>query len=361
MGFNIFSSAGKTSSETKETDSVVKSIEFLPDQIRQVLGDSHLIKMPAEYADATEVVVNGMGGSNLGAGMVKAIFSEQLKIPITICPGYNVPAHVGKNTLYIISSYSGNTEEPLSVYEKVKKKGAKIIAITAKGSGKLEKMMVEDNIPGYIFKPDFNPSGQPRLGLGYMVFGMAVILAKAGVFKIKVKDIEDLISFLEISDRKLRPAGEAKSNLAKKIATELYGREAVLIGADFLNGNLRIMRNQLCENSKNFASYLTLPELNHYALESLANPKDNQKNLAFLFFDSELYHPRIRKRSDLTKMIIKKNKIKVVSMPLVGKTKEIQAFEALQLGTWVTYYLAMLNGVNPAEIHWVNWFKKQLK
>ncbi|MFA4941758.1 MAG: SIS domain-containing protein, partial [Patescibacteria group bacterium] len=256
---------------------VIESIQFLPDQVRQVLDEARLIKIPSSYSKITEVVVNGMGGSNLGAGLVKAVFADQIKVPISIVPGYSVPSHVNKNTLFIISSYSGNTEEPLSVYNEVKKRGAKIMAITSRGNGKLEKLMIKDNIPGYIFKPEFNPSNQPRLGAGYMIFGTAVMLAKAGVFKIDVKEIKNLISNLEISDRKLRPA--AVNNQAKKIASEIFGYQPVLIGAEFLIGNLRIMRNQLCENSKNFSSYLVLPELNHYALESLANPISNKKDL----------------------------------------------------------------------------------
>ncbi|MDD5032070.1 MAG: SIS domain-containing protein [Patescibacteria group bacterium] len=344
-----------------EVSRVVESIQFLPDQVRQVLAEARLIKIPSSYSKASEVVVNGMGGSNLGAGIVKAVFGDKMKVPLLIAPGYRVPAHVGKNTLFIISSYSGDTEEPLSVYEEVKKRGAKIIAITSAGKGKLEKLMIKDNIPGYIFKPDFNPSGEPRLGVGYMIFGTAVMLAKAGIFKIKVKEIEDLIADLEIWDRRLRPARETKDNQAKKIALSLFGRQPILVAAEFLLGNLRVWRNQLCENSKNFASYLTLPELNHYALESLANPKSNRKNLIFFFLDSKLYHPRVQTRSRLTKQVVKKSKIKFSSYTLTGKTKLVQAFEALQLGAWASFYLAILNKVNPAEIAWVDWFKKQLK
>jgi len=344
-----------------EVSRVVESIQFLPDQVRQVLSEARLIKIPSSYSKVSEVVVNGMGGSNLGAGIVKAVFSDKMNVPLSIVPGYQVPAHVGKNTLYIISSYSGNTEEPLSVYKEVRKRGAKIAAITSAGKGKLEKLMIKDNIPGYIFKPEFNPSNQPRLGTGYMIFGLAVMLAKAGLFKIKVKEIEDLIADLEIWDRRLRPARETKKNQAKKIAATLFGQQPILVGAEFLMGNLRVWRNQLCENSKNFASYLTLPELNHYALESLANPASNKKDLVFFFLDSKFYHPRIQIRSRLTKQVVKKSKIKLVSYNLTGKTKLIQAFEALQLGTWVSFYLAMLNRVNPAKIAWVDWFKKQLK
>ncbi len=341
---------------------VAESISLLPDQIRQVLGEARLIKIPREYSKVTQVVVNGMGGSNLGAGIIKAVFSGQIKVPISIVPGYNVPFHVNKNTLYIISSYSGTTEEPLSVYKEVKKRGVKILAITSGSKkSKLAKLMIKDNIPGYIFKPTYNPSSQPRLGLGYAIFGLAVILAKAGLFKIKIDEIKDLIAKLEIRDRKLRPTVPVKNNSAKAIAKKLFARQPIIVGAEFLIGNLRVMRNQLCENSKNFATYLTLPELNHYALESLVNPKSNRKNLIFLFLDSNLYHPRIQKRSRLTKQVIKKNKIKIISYKLKGKTKLMQAFEILQLGTWITYYLAMLNKVNPAKIAWVDWFKKQLK
>lgn len=341
---------------------VGESIELLPDQINQALQEARLIKVPKEYSRINQVVVNGMGGSNLGWGIVKSVFGDKLKAPIVIAPGYRVPAAVDKNTLFIISSYSGNTEEPLSVYKEVKKRGAKIMAITADGKkNKLAKLMLKDNIPGYIFKPEFNVSGQPRMGLGYSIFGAAVLLAKAGLFAIKTKEIENIIASLKIWDKRLRPEMKKKNNLAKRMAIELYGKQPVIIGAEFLIGNLRALRNQFCENSKNFASYLTLPELNHYALESLGNPKANKKDLVFIFFDSNLYHPRIQQRSDLTKQVVKKNKIQVLGYKLTGKTKLEQSFEMLQFGSWVTYYLAMLNNVNPSKIPWVDWFKKELK
>ena len=81
----------------------------------------------------------------------------------------------------------------------------------------------------------------------------------------------------------------------------------------------------------------------------------------FFFLDSKLYHPRVQIRSKLTKQVAKKSKIKVASYILTGKTKLVQAFEALQLTSWVSFYLAMLNKVNPAEIPWVDWFKEQLR
>lgn len=344
-----------------DKNEVYKSIETLPDQIRQVLNDARLIKVPREYSKINQVIVNGMGASNLGAGIVKAVFSDQLKVPISITPGYEIPKNVNKNTLYIISSYSGSTEEPLSVYKEVKKRGAKILAITSRGGNRLEKLMIKDNIPGYIYSTEFNSSAVPRIGLGYGIFGTAVILAKSGLFKIKVPEIKDIIASLEIWDRELRPTEKIKFNKAKRLATKFYNKIPVVVGAEFLMGNLRVIRNQFCESSKNFAGYLSIPELNHYAMEGLEFPKNNSKNLIFFFIDSDLYHPRIQKRIALTKKVIKRNKIKYVDYKLMSKTKLGQAFELLQFSTWATYYLGILNKKNPATNPWVDWFKKELK
>ncbi|KKR22047.1 MAG: Bifunctional phosphoglucose/phosphomannose isomerase [Parcubacteria group bacterium GW2011_GWE2_39_37] len=343
-----------------DTGRVAESIEMLPLQMKQVLDEARLIKIPASYSKIDHVVINGMGGSGLGTHIIKAAFADQINVPISLTPGYEVPANVNKNTLYVLSSYSGTTEEVLSVYQEVKKRKAKIIAIVSKGNSKLEKLMIKDNIPGYIFKPQFNPSNQPRLGLGYSIFGMLVLFAKTGLFKINVPDFEKIITNLELRGKELRTQEETKINHAKKIAQRLFGKLPILVAGEFLIGNLHAFRNQICENSKNFATYLILPDLNHFAMEGLANPASNKKDLTFLFFKSAFYQDRLKKRVELTDQVVKKNKIETVMHELKGETKVEQVFELLQLGTWISFYLGILNQVDPVQIKWVDWFKKKL-
>jgi glucose/mannose-6-phosphate isomerase len=345
-----------------DTGQVAKTIELLPSQLRQVLEESRLIKIPHDYSKATRVVINGMGGSSLGAYIIKSALSDQLKAPIDVISGYEVPAYVDKHTIYVISSYSGNTEEPVGTYREAKKRGAKILAITEYGPKSfLGKLMLKDNIPGYIFKPENNPANQPRLGVGYSVFGIMTMLAKAGLFTIKVREIENTIASMEIWSRELRPEENTKINLAKKMALNIHGKIPVLVSGGFLAGNLHAMRNQINECAKLFSAYLVLPDLNHYAMEGLVNPTSNKKNLAFVFFDSNLYHPRVQKRAELTKEVVKKNGVKIFSHTLRGDSKITQAFELLQFGSWVSYYLGILNNVNPVKIPWVDWFKKELE
>lgn len=345
-----------------DKDKVGDSIEALSGQIEQVQKDADLVKIGENYQNVNKIVVHGMGGSNLGARIIESLFSDRLKVSLEVNPGYNVPSYVDENTLYLLSSYSGTTEEVLSVYDEVRKRGSKILGITAHHEkNKLEEMMINDNIPGFIFKPINNPSEQPRMGVGYSIFGMIALFKKAELLDITDEEINNVVYRLQENNSNLNPEVEIKNNRAKQIAKEMQGKVPVLIGAEHLIGNLHTLRNQFCENSKNYANYFTLPELNHYLLESLTHPKSNKKNLVFWFFDSKDYHDRVKRRSELTKEVVKKNKIKVLDYEVQARSKLSQCAEVLQLGSWVTYYLAMLNNINPSLIPWVDWFKEELK
>jgi glucose/mannose-6-phosphate isomerase len=69
----------------------------------------------------------------------------------------------------------------------------------------------------------------------------------------------------------------------------------------------------------------------------------------------------VNRRLKLTKEVIKKNKIKLAEYSLSGKNKLEQAMEMLQFGSWLTFYVGILNNINPSLIFWVDWFKKELK
>ncbi len=340
---------------------VADSISTLSAQMKQVMTDAETIDIPSEYGRVNKVVLAGMGGSNLGIRMIRNAFADSIKVPININAGYGVPGYVDENTLYIISSYSGTTEEPLSTYTEAKKRGAKIIAITEDaGDSKLKKIIQEDAVPSYIFKPENNPSEQPRLGLGYSIMGIVAMLAKIGIIENNTQEIDEIISFLETASTNLDIKSVVDGNIAKKIATQLENNMPILVGAEFLSGNLHIMRNQINETAKTYSSYLVLPDLNHYAMEGLVNPVDNKKSLSFVFFSSSLYSERIQKRLELTKDVVKKNGIEVLEIQLKGTTKKAQCFELLQFGSWLSYYMGIMYEVDPVSVPWVDWFKEQL-
>lgn len=323
------------------------SVASVAQQCRQAWEETQELYFPDDHKNIKNIVLCGMGGSAYAALIIKALFSNTLKVSFELVNGYELPAYVDENTLVLLSSYSGSTEEVLNCANEALRRGSKITGV-ANGS-KLENFLKENNLTGYIFDAKFNPAGQPRLGQGYMIFGHIGILAKIGL--VGVNEIAESINFLDKNNK-------AIEENAKKLVKDFIEKIPVVVASSHLSGNAHILRNQINENSKNFATYSLIPELNHHLMEGLANPKE--RILKFLFLNSNLYSSVIKKRFDLTKDVVEKNHIETVSLEIEGQNAIEQMLYALAYGGYFTFYLAIAYGLDPSPIPWVDYFKDQL-
>lgn len=341
-------------------DPVAASIYLLPEQIKDIIKQSKSLNLPKNYRKINHIVVSGMGGSNLAGHIFASLFSSQLASPIIINDDYDIPAWINNQTLFIACSYSGSTEETLAAYKAAKKAKALIVVLSADSkSNPLLKLAKADHYPSLAFTSTENPSNQPRLALGYTIFSLASILNAASQIKLSPITIQLALKKLTTWREQLLPTVTA--NPARKLAESLTHSDLTLVSGPFLAGNAHALRNQINENSKHRASYLTLPEMNHYALEGLAHPATTKANQTLVFFESSLYSPRLRRRLELTKQVATKNGVNVASHKLSGRNALEQGLEMLQFGAWLSYYLAQANQVDPIKIPWVDWFKKALK
>ncbi len=329
---------------------VLGSVEMFLDQCEQIWEETKSIQFPDEFKNCQNIVLCGMGGSAYGGYVVPALFKDQLKIPLLSNNDYNLPAFVSKNSLVILSSYSGTTEEVFSCRDEALAKNFKVTGITS--GGNLKEFLKENNIPSLVFDPKFNPSGQPRLGMGYMVLGVMGILNKMEMISISDDQISQAIS-------EVRNSQEEIKKRAQELAKKIHGTIPVIFAAEFLSGNAHIISNQFNETSKSFSSFSLLSELNHHLMEGLKNPPD--KKLFILFISSDLYSDKLKKRVELTKDVVSKNGISWDEYKPAGSSKLSQVLNALSFGGYLTYYLAMLYGQDPSLIPWVEYFKEQLE
>ncbi|MBN1325383.1 hypothetical protein JW977_00135 [Candidatus Falkowbacteria bacterium] len=334
------------------------SIDLLHKQVGQTWNDIQEFEVPDNYKNVKKVIINGMGGSGIGGHIVRTLFSDKIKIPVMQINSYKIPECLDRNTLYIVSSYSGTTEEPLTEIGKAVKKKAKVIGITTGGKQKI--IFDKYELPYFNFEPLYNPCDQPRMGLGYSIFGQVGIFERCGLIDIKDKQVEEVRKVLRASVNRFGSKISIKTNIAKQTAKKLCGKIPIIIASEFLEGNAHTMANQINENAKNFAAYHLISELNHHLMEGLKHPKSNSKNLFFLFINSDLYYSRNQKRYSITQDVVEKNKVGWTEFKPKSKTKLLQAFEVLSFGSYVGFYLAMLNGLNPAPIPYVDYFKERL-
>lgn len=341
-----------------DTQGMIDSIEQLADQYAQVQQDWRALKMPASVRGFDSIVLNGMGGSGLAAHVVQSVFRDSLRQPFDVVHGYTLPASVNRRTLYIVVSYSGNTEEPLATIAEARRRNAKIVVIT-KG-GKLQARARQLGLPAYVFAERHNPCGQPRMGIGYNLLGLLMLLRSVGAIKLTETQLSAGQAVLRGSSDRIGVAVPLKSNPAKRLAVAVHGGIPIIVGAEFLEGSAHIVANQINENGKNFAMYFAIPELNHHLMEGLGHPAPRQSPLRFVFLDSRLYDPRNLHRVKLTRHILKEHHFVSSDVSLRARTPYEQVWESLAYGSYLSYYLALLNRVNPSPIPWVDYFKARL-
>lgn len=341
-----------------DLENMLGSIEELGNQVQHAWEDLKSVSFTPK-AEIRNVVVAGMGGSGLGADVIKHLFKDELTVPFDFVHDYTLPGYVNEHTLVVLASYSGTTEEIIACGEDAQRSNAQIMVIAAGGT--LEALAQENGYTYYKINPKYNPSNQPRMAIGYAVFGTIGLLSKAGIISLTDTQIEAVVKTIntQIENCKVEVAGE--ENPAKALAYLMIDRRPVFVVSDFLEGAAHVSTNQHNENAKAFVDYKIVPEMDHHLLEGLKYPKSNASTHVFIFVQSMLYHPKNVIRMQLTQKIVEANEIETVAVPLKSHTKIEQVFEMLTLFGFAGFYLAMLEGINPSPIPFVEDFKTDLK
>lgn len=297
-----------------------------------------------------KVIISGMGGSGWPGDVIRTYLElkKEIKIPITVNSVYSLPDQTTKNSLIFISSYSGNTEEPLSVYKEALKKKLSMVGFCV--GKKLEKMCLKDKIP-FVKYPDDGPTFQPRFATGYTFSSMLTVLANLGIIKNQSKDILSLEKYL----KKIIPSLE---NQGKELAQKLFNKIPIIYSSDEFKIVARTWTIKFSENSKTLAFWNYFPELNHNEMNGYANIKG--KNFFTIILKSNTSHPRIIKRADVTAQIIKERGGEVEILNMLGKNVLEKMFSSIVLGDWTSYYLALLNNQDPTPVDMVEEFKKRM-
>jgi len=296
------------------------------------------------------IIFSGMGGSAISGDIITAIASENSKIPFYVNRDYSLPLWASdKKTLVVIISYSGNTEETLSVLEEARRRKNSIVCISS--GGKIEKIAREGNLP-FLKIPGGYP---PRCALGYLFFSCYKIMENIGVIPPVEKSL-----FTKMERWIARFIPESNNNLAKNLAEKLYNRVALIYSGNKFFPVITRWKTQIAENSKAFAFINVFPEMNHNEIMSWRYPEWFIERCLPVFITSRKEHPRVNLRFEITKDIILKKQPEIISLLPEGETFLEELFYLIILGDWISFYLAIFNRVNPTEIQEIDLLKQRL-
>lgn len=303
-------------------------------------------------AEIRNVVLGGMGGSALYAVFLYSW--PGLSVPFEISRNYNIPGYVDKHTLFIASSYSGNTEETLEALSEAEQKGAQIVILAA--GGKLAERAEQAGYP--LIRV---PGGiQPRMSTFYCLSGLIQLLEPLGLVPAgSLEELHEAGEWLGKQTEAWAATVPTAKNPAKQLAQELLGKSVVVYSGARLAPAANKWKICINENAKTVAWWSQLPEFNHNEFIGWSEqPVD--KPYAVVELRSNLEHPRTQKRFEVTERLLSGKRPAPEVVQVQGDTVLKQLLWAAALGDFTSLYLAILNGLNPTPVELVERFKVEL-
>lgn len=314
----------------------------------QDIIDSLEITKNAKLSPTNEIkniVICEMGGSGIGGKIAYQWVQNEIKIPVSLVLDYTLPSFVDKHTLFIGSSYSGNTEETIEAVEAAIQKGAHIIGITS--GGRLKEICSANNFD-CILVPSGNPS---RLIVAFSTIQLLSIFTKLGF--ISSTWLEEIHS----SSRLLMDQKEDIHAKGIEIASFLFGKVGIIYSETQYEVVTVCARQQFNENSNYLCWTQSIPEMNHNELVDWGG-EDNR--FAALFIQTEDLNARNKKRMDITKDIIAGKGASVMALNAKGNSQIQRAIYLINVVDWASFYMCELNKVDITDIILIDYLNNEL-
>lgn len=320
-------------------------IDNFPNQLKEAIGIGEKAKLTSSKKKIANVFISGLGGSGIGGTIVSELSALEATVPITVSKGYFIPKFVNENTLVIISSYSGNTEETLNCLNLALKRKAKIVCITS--GGKVAEIAKKKKLD-CITIPGGNP---PRSCLGYSLTQQFYILSYFKIVSNKCRvQLKASVQLLEAE----------KENIikeARQVVKALVGKTPIIYATTYFEGVAIRFRQQLNENAKILCGHHIIPEMNHNELVGWPSGSDR---ISVVFLRDKDEYSRNNARIEINKEVIKKYTPHITEIWSKGKSQIEKAIYFIHFVDWVSVLLSEVKGVDSMEIRVIDHLKGAL-
>ena len=337
-----------------DKDDMYQSIWDFPENIIDAIELSENITLKNEYRDVNNIIIAGMGGSAIGGDVVYSLIKNDIKIPFVVNRGYDLPAWANSSTLIICSSYSGNTEETISILEEAKSLGAKVIGITTGG-------VLESLCKNYSFDFVNIPSGlQPRAALAFSFIPLLYILKKTSLINVEVRDwLESSVDL--IKSKREEYSQDKENNPVYQLANKLYNKLPIIYADSTSLETVAVrLKGQICENSKILAYHSIYPEMNHNEIVGWENNEEFFSNYYVLWLMDEEMNSRNKSRKNIISEILSDLNVSQQEIKVDGNSFKERFLLLIHYGDWLSYWCAILHNTDPSPVKNIQTLKDKL-
>ncbi len=322
-----------------------KLISNFTNQLSEAIEIGQNAKLTPPEFPIQNIMVSGLGGSGIGGNLVSEFVANELEVPFAVNKDYSIPYYVSEKTLFIASSYSGNTEETLSALQQAIDRKCKIVCVSS--NGKVVELAKQHGFD-HIMIPGGMP---PRSCLGYSFVQQLYVLSKLGLISDAFED------WLKAAIHLLKNETESIKNEAKGIADQLNGTLPIIyISAHMESVGVRF-RQQVNENSKMLCWHHVIPEMNH---NELVGWRTNDEKLAVVILRNDDDLRKIQDRIEINKTIFEEYTPNIQEIWSKGESHIERALYLIHLCDWVSFYLAEIRGMDAVEVKVIDYLKGEL-
>lgn len=317
-------------------------IAALPGQCRESWQQISQAELPGFPQAINHVIICGMGGSAIAGDLIADLAEPQGGVPISVVRDLRLPFKPDSGTLVVPCSYSGETHETLSLFQEAVGAGSAVVAVTSGGT--LANRAAKSGAP--VLHVASN--GEPRNAVGYNLMLLLGLLHRLGLVETTESDVRLAIDVAEQQIATIEPDRPTEANPAKQIASELYGKIPLIYGGGFLRGMARRWKTQINENAKSWAFFETIPELLHNSVEAYPHRPDSSLPLTALILQPNMAPKESSGHYEVLAELLRRHTVPHRVLKGIAGSQLAQLLNMLVLGDYVSYYLAMLTGVDPS-------------
>ncbi len=343
----------------RDADGMSARIIGQPEQIEAALERDAAApwRLPpgARMGVPTLLAVGALGGSAIAADLSEGLYRDRLPHPLVVVRDYHWPAFVTRDSLALLSSYSGETEETLALYLEAGERGVPRAAITTGGT--LGAWCARDGVPCALV-----PGGSPpRAALFSSWVTLTSLLHALGWVDDPAPAWREAATVLRARNAAIGPEAPEATNPAKRLAVALAGRTVfIYAGAERVGAVATRVRQQLNENAKMLGHSGVVPEINHNEIVGWECEDGLPKPIAVLLLRDVEDSAATRTRLTLTGEYAARKGAAVHEVESVGEGRLTRLASLVQFGDHLSLYLALMNGVDPTPIASIDEFKRRL-
>jgi glucose/mannose-6-phosphate isomerase len=319
---------------------MLRLINELPEQCETALGIARSFVIEPSETKPNSVFITGVGDSGLAADMAAAVLADSAEVPIVSDHGGRLPKHIGENSLVIVVDYPGNSESELRNLRDAKHRGANVICVT--GGRKLLEAASSEEIGTVRIPP-----GQPqRSALGYLFVPLVVVVEQLGLATGQIEKLSHAIKLMKNAREALRFENPAVRNMAKQTAERLFGKLVVIYGVPGYRAAVASRwKSQIDANSKGLAFTGAFPDLALSDISGWEFVKNRSGEFGIVLLSDAADKGEMAKLMTASEEVL--SEFSVVRVDLRGSTTMEKLLYGVYLGDYVSYYLALLSGVDP--------------